>query len=256
MSEEFDSPYFSGVGVEDVETIEEVTPPKESLLDQLKKMFPDKHQHMQTLIKTFRKCFPKKAADPLFMKSMQDMMKDMKNMKLSDDLTEALEEQKKALFYYANRDKVLEVQVANIPVFIDFAFVYFIWCYDDTAPICRMPLTGLRFKMIVEALDSPNTELVECFFKCLEDPFIKELRIEKPPFIMRTELTYDEIRTKLVDVEPLFKNILQLLLKISMLNGDLLENVVNESIEKEEKESNEPAVNESIENTEKEEKEL
>lgn len=205
MTNIFASPYFDGE--------EEPTQP---VISQLKEMFPSNKQHMQILLKTYKLCFPKKInAELIFNKNEDTLLKDIKNNDYSFDFVKAVEEQKAALFEHANRDKILATQLENIPVFLDFAFIYYVWYFDDQAPIHKMPSTVLKFNMITDALGVERNDLYSAFFKCVENNFIKELRIEKPPFMLRTEMTFEDVQKKLLDINPLLKNILDALLKLN-----------------------------------------
>ncbi len=185
-----------------------------STLEMLRTLFPDKQQHMQSLLKIYKLCFPK-IIKPIFKKTTEDIIRDIKNSQGSS----IMKEQKKALLMHANEEKILKTQIQNIPIFADFAFIYFIWCYDKDAPIHQLPLTGLRFNMIVDAIHA-DRNISQLFSKCINDSFIKDLRNEKPPFLLRTQMATPEIQEKInAVVKPLFKSILNELIKLDFSMG-------------------------------------
>jgi hypothetical protein len=70
-------------------------------------------------------------------------------------------------------------------------------------------MTILKFNLISDALQAPNDALNAYFAQCIENYFIRDVRIEQPPFMVRTDLSHDEIKEKInMIVKPVCKEIL------------------------------------------------
>ncbi len=211
MSAEIESPYFT----DDEQDVNSDNPPaeqfyKESTIEQLKKMFPNKVFHMKTLMKLYSYCFPKNnIATPIFEKTEEDALNDIQNTPISLDLGNMIQEQTDAIQKFYADEQLFTKRVANIPMFIDFAYLYYAWCYDKEAPIHRLPMSILKFNMISTALGAPDNDLNAAFAQCIENYFIRDLRIEQPPFMIRTDLTHKEVREKIdLIVKPVCREIL------------------------------------------------
>lgn len=221
MSILIDSPYFTGEEDApethaDLESTQESTneSTNESTVDtallKLQKMFPNKVFHMKVLLKLYDFCFPRKPViKPVFEKTQDEILEDIKKTTITLNLENMLTEQTEALKQYYTQEELLDQQVAKIPMFLDFAYLYYAWCYDKEAPIYKLPNTPMKFNIICEALNSTNDNLTSVFSQCIKNNFIKDLRIEQPPFMLRTDLTKEEIREKINSiVKPLCKEIL------------------------------------------------
>jgi hypothetical protein len=76
-------------------------------------------------------------------------------------------------------------------------------------------MTMLKFNIISDALNTSNDDLNKYFVQCIEDPFIRDIRIEQPPFMLRTDLSATEIQEKInTIVQPICKDILNGLFKL------------------------------------------
>lgn len=213
-----DSPYFTGASLT---SAQEPTPEQfysESTITKLKKMFPDKLSHMKVLLTSYKFCFPsKKVNKPIVEKTEQEVLEELTNTKISLDIGDMIQEQSDAIKNYYIEEKLFSKRVAEIPVFIDFAYLYYVWCYDSEAPIHKLPNSIFKFNMLSSALGVSQDKLNNAFAQCIENPFIRDLRIEKPPFTMRTDLSKDEIRKKINEiVKPVCKEILNGLFAMEM----------------------------------------
>lgn len=183
---------------------------EDSVIEKLQKMFPNKVFHMKVLLKLYDFCFPKKTAKkPVFEKSVDDVIDEIHSTPISLDLGSILKEQTDAIKDFYDENAKIGKRIATIPMFIDFAYLYYVWCYDREAPIHKLPMTILKFNLISDAMQAPNDDLNAYFAQCIENRFIRDVRIEQPPFMLRTDLSPDEIREKInMIVKPVCKEIL------------------------------------------------
>jgi hypothetical protein len=78
-----------------------------------------------------------------------------------------------------------------------------------------LPLTLFKYNIICEALSPKRDEIYELFKKCIENEFVKELRTEIPPFLVRTDLSEGQIKEKIKTiVKPLITDIANKLYKL------------------------------------------
>jgi hypothetical protein len=183
---------------------------EEATISKIKKMFPDKNKHMQTLIKLYKYIF-KKEEKSFIDKTDEDLLSEISDASLSLDNLQSknnfLEQYKKC--------NLFEEKIKRIPVFIDFAYLYYIQHIDPEAPIHKLPMTLLKYKLIMSSLRIPANDLYACFEQCIENKFIIDIRNEIPPFYLRTDMPENEIKKKIkLLIEPLFKDILKYLLEI------------------------------------------
>ena len=182
----------------------------ESVIDKIKKMFPNKNKHMQTLIKLYKFIF-RKEEKTFINKTEEELLSEIMDASLS---LEKLQTDSNFLNQY-KKNNLFEEKIKRIPVFIDFAYLYYIQHIDSEAPIHKLPMTQLKYKLIMNALHIPKNDLYACFEQCIDNKFIADLRIEVPPFYLRTDMPEKEIKEKIkLIVEPLFKDILKYLLDI------------------------------------------
>jgi len=218
MSDTFESPYFDG-SIQEPSQENNQEPVQEqfyedSTINHLKKLFPDRKTHMDTLLKLFKYCFYQPNKN-ILSKTADDVVEDITSTPISLDLGKVLQEQTNEITEYYAEEAKFEKRVAAIPMFIDFAYMYYVWFYDSEAPIHKLPMTMMKFKLIEEALAAPHDDLQAAFEHCIENSYILDMRIEKPPFMMRTELTPDQVREKLkIVVKPVCHDILTELLRL------------------------------------------
>jgi hypothetical protein len=110
---------------------------------------------------------------------------------------------------------IQQKQLLLIPIFIDFAFVYYLRGYDDQSPIRKLPIGLTKFNMIMNLVNAPKDRLYEIFTMFITNEFIAEIRQENPPFYLMTDLTEEEVDYKLTNVvQPLFKELLDSIVKL------------------------------------------
>lgn len=189
-----------------------------TILEKLRELFPDQSTHYKKLAQIYSFCFPKEPVNkPVFEKSDEEVISEIHNTPISLDLGEVLQEQTEDTKKYYMNNELFGRRVANIPVLIDFAYIYYIWRYDKNAPVFELPASILKFNVIASAAQVPDDKLKKYFMTCITDPFIRDLRNERPPFMMRTDMSQDEIKDKIREVvEPLCRKILMGLYEFDM----------------------------------------
>ncbi len=200
-SRDFDSPYFD-------EPINEQFY-KESTIEKIQKMFPNKKSHMNILFKLYKFIFEevKKAT---WEKTEQDVSDDIMSSNFSLDFTQLMEDNSRNIYRQLFRNKMFQKRISAIPVFIDFAYLYYVQYLDSSAPIHKLPMTLFKYKLLMHSLNAMQDDLYACFEQCIENKFIRELRIETPPFYLRTDMTDEQVKEKLeLIVKPLCRDILK-----------------------------------------------
>ncbi len=67
----------------------------------------------------------------------------------------------------------------------------------------------------MDALNTPHDDLHAYFLQCIENHYIRDIRVEHPPYMMRTELSPSEVREKIkLLIKPVAKEILNGLFKL------------------------------------------
>ena len=214
MAQETDFNYFD----DPIEFTSPKTSPKTSPVDKLKQLFPSRISHMRALINLYKYCFRKDTITkiPIMEQTKMDVINDIANTPISLDIGSVIQENEEAIKNFYNNEVNFNKKLSNIPIFINFAYLYYVWHYDPTAPFYKLPSTILKFNLISDALQTPKDKLHENFVQCIHDDFIRDLRIEQPPFIMRTDLTIPEIKEKInMNVAPICKEILNGLFKLN-----------------------------------------
>jgi len=174
---------------------------------------PDRQLHLNTIIKLYKYSFIEYQT-PIWHKSKEELITEVLNTPLSFNFSEAFKKQTDVVQQHKDQERFAS-SLEQIPKLIDMLFLYYIWYYDNTAPFKALPRNTIKFKILSEVLNIPKDQLWENFIKCMTCPFIKELYIDVPPYILRTELTYQQINEKIHTlVKPLCKNILTDLLKL------------------------------------------
>lgn len=190
------------------------------LIDKLHQLYPNKLDHMKLLVNMYKFCFTNKAkTKPNEEKTTSDIVDEIANTPISLNLGNMMKEQADELKRQMFDEKMFPKKIAVIPAFIDAAFIYYIWSYDQNAPILKLPNTVMKYQMLLQAVNSQPDAINMAFLECLTNPFITDLRIESPPFLMRSELTKAEIKEKIENVvKPICKTIINGLLKLEKNN--------------------------------------
>jgi hypothetical protein len=175
----------------------------------IQELFPNKKQHMNTLFKLYKFIF-QKYEKTIWDKDNKEVVDDIVNTSFSLDFTQLMEEQSKNVYKQLFKSKTLHKRIEAIPAYIDFAYLYYLRYLDSSAPIHKLPTTLFKYKLLMHSLGEPYNELQACFEKCIENKFMSELRVETPPFYLRTELSEAQIEEKInFVVQPLCKDLLK-----------------------------------------------
>ena len=106
-----------------------------------------------------------------------------------------------------------------IPAFLDACYMLYMRQRGD-APFYKLPATYLKFKLINQMLPSPRSDTTLCFKEIYENEFLTDVRKENPPFHLRTDMMPNIIQEKINDAIPLFKRLVETLLKIDSTPPD------------------------------------
>lgn len=189
----------------------------EKTIDKLHKMFPDRETHARTLLNLYKFIFSN-FTKQIWEKTDDDVVNDVAGTTLSLDFERMMKEQIAELKASELSTRLFSKRIASIPVFIDFAYLYYIWHFDSNAPIHKLPMTQIKYDMIMSTVAPKKNELYYMFLQCITDGFLMELRIEKPPYMMRTDLTRAQLDEKLKNtIKPFFKDMLNRLLALDRM---------------------------------------
>lgn len=186
--------------------------------NRISKMFENRSNHMKYLFKLYKFIAPaaKQRKKAIYEKTEAEVLEDVMNTKgysldmdsLAGNVASEIEESMRS-------NELFHKQIECIPLFIDFAYMYYIRNFCDDTPVLKLPTFLPKFKLIMSMLKVPHDDLYGYFEHCIENEIIKEMRQEIPPFHLRTDLTEIEIRDKMkLLVLPMFKNILKGLLEM------------------------------------------
>jgi hypothetical protein len=187
----------------------------DNIAEKIKNLFPSRKIHIETLLKMYKFIF-KADKKAIWEKTEAELKDDILSTSYSLDISKILEQQLLEIKQYEKQKELFGKRLSAIPIFIDFAYLFYVQHYDTSAPVHKLPTYLNKYKMIAYCLKAPlDNDLYACFEQCIENNFISDLRIENPPFYLRTELSEKEIKEKIeLIVKPLCKDILAQLLKI------------------------------------------
>lgn len=188
---------------------------------QLKRIFADRKKHLRYLFKLYKFIIPitTPRKKQLYEKTEEDVVRDISNTvgyslnmdSLANDISRDIAESIRST-------ELFHKQIACIPVFIDFSYIYYIRHFCDDSPVLKLPTFLPKFRMIMAAIKAPDNELHACFEQCIQNTIIADMRQEIPPYHLRTDLTEEEIREKVkLLILPMFKDILKYLLTLGTM---------------------------------------
>lgn len=179
----------------------------------ISKFFVNREVHLKHLFKLYKFIQPaaKPRKKPLYEKTEEDVLKDIMSTKgyslNMDSLADSVSSDVAESMFNA---ELFHKQLDCVPLFVDFAYMYYVRFYCDDSPVLKLPAFMPKFRMIMAVLKTPSDELQACFEQCIENEIIADMRQEVPPYYLRTDLSEDEIREKMkLLVLPMFKDILR-----------------------------------------------
>ena len=186
----------------------------QTVSDKILSLFPNKKHHMRVLFRMYKFIFAENKKE-IWDKSESEVVQDIQGTPFSFDFSELMNDHKSSGMSNMLKNKQLTMQLGQINIFIDFAYLYYVQYYDKNAPMYQLPTSLLRYKLLMSALRSPKDNLYNCFEFCITNEFIKDLQIKIPPFNLRTELSEAEIRHNMATIaQPVCKEILSGLLDL------------------------------------------
>jgi hypothetical protein len=219
---EYNSPYFDTDAqdssiVQDASIVQDTQQEQfytKPIIDKIKELFPDRKTHLDKLVSMYKNIFLE-TKKMTWEKSQKEVTDEILTTGFSLNIGKILEEQMEQIKKHEEQEKTFNSRISAIPIFIDFAYLFYVQHYDKNAPIHKLPTHILKYKLLTNALRAPIDDLYACFEQCIENSFISDLRIEKPPFYLRTDLSKEELKEKInLIVKPLCKDILTNLLKM------------------------------------------
>lgn len=198
--------------------------PEKSYLDILKELYPNRISHMKSIIALYKHAFDMIVRKGLFNKTEKDVVEEAMAIKKFDfNISGLLDENKRMILQKIEEEVYFDDHVASIGKFLNASYIYYIWTYDNKAPIYKLPMTYPRFEIIMSAIHAERNELYLLFERCIKDPHMHEVRLTTPPFSMRNDMTKDKICEYIKEnVLPVCKRLLELLLK---LDGGIHEDI-------------------------------
>ena len=139
-----------------------------NVLASIQNMFPDRPSHLKSLVSIYRFINAVNVASgkALYEKTKADLISDVMDASYSIDVEKMLAKHDKDTVLQLKKDRVLYKQVAAIPAFLDFAYIYYVQHYNNSAPIYKLPIFIQKLKLIMTALKAPYDELAVCFEQC------------------------------------------------------------------------------------------
>lgn len=190
----------------------------EQEVNHISKLFTDNKKHLAYLFKLYKFIQPiiQPRKKPIYEMTEEDVLKDvMSTTSYSLDMDSLAEGVTKDVSASMFGTELFNKQIECVPLFIDFAYMYYVRHFCDDAPVLKLPTFMPKYKLIMSTLKVPYDELYACFEQCIENSIIAEMRQEIPPYHLRTDLSEPEIREKMkILVLPLCKDILKHLLDL------------------------------------------
>ena len=113
-----------------------------------------------------------------------------------------------------------EKKIKSIPVFLDFCYIYYIHHFDEEAPFHKLPSGMNKYNLIISACNgwaSKYAEINKTFKQIITNKILTDFRMENPeypPYLLRTTLDKEEIVGNLTKQKPLFKKLLECMMKL------------------------------------------
>jgi hypothetical protein len=144
---------------------------------------------------------------------------------LNESLTSFILNQQDEITSIQDYGLIVQEKLKLLPVLIDFCYVYYVHSFDDNAPFHKLPMTVAKLRMILSALHAYGNHYAQVnsiFELIIENQILTDMRIETPPYYMRTDLTDKEIEEKLnLLVIPAIKDLLKELIYLDPKKKDI-----------------------------------
>lgn len=213
-----ESPYLdSTTTITDTTTSTTSTPPITSItnsIQELKTLYQDRERLLLVMIEMYRFIF---RVEPkhIWEKTEKDITDDVISAKMNLELDRMVKESYAEILNVELRNKLLSKKLSLIPVFLDYCYVYYISGLNRNAPFYRLPTTILKFRIIIRSLKNRIVVVDNVFERILSDELMKDIRVENPPYCLRTDLSKEEITGNLHStVKAYCKELLEQLLKM------------------------------------------
>lgn len=204
--------------VEDNVVDKDTTIVVDSISKKLKESYGNRTTLLSKIIAMYKFIF-KEEKKQIWEKTASDVNDDVASAKYNLDLDKIVKESYAEIYNAEQLNKLVKKKITMIPAFLDFCYIYYVTYFDENCPFYKLPISKLKYRVIATSLRAYGNEQLHdiniLFEKIIDDEFFKELRIEYPPFCLRTELTDAEIREKLnTTVKSTCKVLLDKLLKL------------------------------------------
>jgi hypothetical protein len=190
----------------------------ESTTAKLKALYGDRTKLLAKILDMYKFIF-KQEKKQIWEKTAADIDDDVMSAKYDLNLDNIVKESYAEILNANQITELINKKTAMIPILLDFCYVYYVGNFDEDAPFHRLPTTHLKYCLITRALHAYGTDIYaninSIFEQIINNTFFKDLRIETPPYYLRTELTQTEIKEKLaIVVKPICKDLVNYLLKL------------------------------------------
>lgn len=182
----------------------------------LKKMYKSREKLLKTIIKLYKYIF-KKPAKPLWEKTKDELSSLDTGFTLN--LQSIIKESYDQIHTIEGSEKIIQTKTEFLPVMLDFCYIYYIHYFDDNAPFHKLPTTVFKYNLIVNTLRANGNplydEINKTFKKILESNLFTQMRMETPPFYLRTHLSPGQIEDDIQEIiKPVCKKLMDNLLKL------------------------------------------
>lgn len=195
---------------------------EKNALHQLKELYGDQSQLMSKTLSLY-KVFSQDVSfeQPIWSKTDQDILKDISESTFNLGLSEFVKENYNKILSSEYKTHLIVQKTKILPVLLDCCWVYYVHHFNKDAPLYMMPKTALKMKVLLRYLPKPKTERIErierLMLEIINNPFIKDMRRENPPFHLTTDMEHDEInKIIMTTIKPMLKELLEHLLRINI----------------------------------------
>ena len=180
----------------------------DTVADELKKIYKDRKNLLKTITAMYKDMFGVK-------KPIAPKTNDLPINSYSLDLNSIFSEHKQYIDDTKDYIDTIMKSTSMIPSFLDFCYIYYVTHYDSDAPFHKLPSTKTKYRLIISTLQANQNPINLILEKIILDDLFREIRIESPPFHIRTELSNEEVVEQLEShIKPMCKELYESILRL------------------------------------------
>lgn len=177
-------------------------------------LYQDLPQMLKAIYRLF-KVVQRKTVMPIHLKDPNDVYKEVASMKeLNFNFTDAIKESFASSL--KNPLSLIRRKLDSLPILLDFIYSYYLRMFHLDFPVYKIPQTLDKFKYhktILNLNDEKFKDINEKFELLINDEFLNDIRVNMPPYHMRTQLPIATIENTIEEIIPTIKSIIEFITK-------------------------------------------